>query len=494
MSEATAPTPEFGSTGLLRVRSDERLARRAAEGDPGAFEAIYKRYHQDLYRFCLAMLGRPQDAQDALQNTMVKALRALPGETRRIKLKPWLYRIARNEAVEILRRRRDSAELGEEHTAPDGEIAETAEARERLRRLLDDLQELPDRQRAMLVMRELGGLGFDQIGDAFETSGSVARQTLYEARLSLRQMEAGREMDCERVMRKLSDADGRVFRRREIRAHLRNCADCRAFRDSIGRRQGELAAMAPLPVAASAGLLHGILGGGTAGGGAVGGGGLVGTIGAGTGKVVAGSALAKSAATAAIVAAVGVTAADRGGLIDVPLPGGGSEHGAATKVSTPASSSSLGAAAASDHPSSQPAADVPSKAKGGGASAEGQGSASAKSVTAHANRRSHSHAASRQHNAGARSPSSARGRPSELPETASHGQQTAAGHKPPQATGNPAEAGHAEPKSPTAPPSRPVSPPSSEGKGTTAPPPPAKPVKPSTEGGAPQTEDEAPTP
>ena len=87
---------------------DEQLALRATQGDRRAFEAIYGRYHQALYRFCLAMVGNPQDAQDALQNTMVKVLRALPGEKREIRLKPWLYRIARNESVETLRRRHDS--------------------------------------------------------------------------------------------------------------------------------------------------------------------------------------------------------------------------------------------------------------------------------------------------------------------------------------------------------------------------------------------------
>ena len=105
--------------GRARRRSCSRTSawrERAAKGDRRAFEAIFQRYHQDLYRFCLAMVGNPQDAQDALQNTMVKVLRALPGEQREIKLKPWLYRIARNEAIEILRRRRDDAELEPELT------------------------------------------------------------------------------------------------------------------------------------------------------------------------------------------------------------------------------------------------------------------------------------------------------------------------------------------------------------------------------------------
>jgi RNA polymerase sigma factor (sigma-70 family) len=132
------------------MSSDERLVKRAKEGDPRAFEAIYQRYQQDLYRFCLAMVGNSQDAQDALQNTMVKVLRALPGEKREIQLKPWLYRIARNESVETLRKRHDNAEL-EPHQAVAVGVTETAEARERLRTLLADLEQLPERQRAARV-------------------------------------------------------------------------------------------------------------------------------------------------------------------------------------------------------------------------------------------------------------------------------------------------------------------------------------------------------
>lgn len=159
----------------MSLLSDDRLARRATQGDRRAFEAIFRRYHQDLYRFCLAMAGNPQDAQEALQNTMVKVLRALPGEEREIKLKPWLYRIARNETVEMLRRRREGAELEPDAAAAGVEIAQTVEGRERLRVLLVDLEQLPDRQRAALVMRELAGFDFDQIGEAFDSSAGVAR-------------------------------------------------------------------------------------------------------------------------------------------------------------------------------------------------------------------------------------------------------------------------------------------------------------------------------
>jgi RNA polymerase sigma factor (sigma-70 family) len=337
------------------MSSDERLALRAAQGDQGAFEEIYGRYHQDLYRFCLAMVSNPQDAQDALQNTMVKVLRGLPGEKRTIKLKPWLYRIARNEAIEVLRRRRDSTELEPQQATVTG-VAEAAETRERLRTLLADLEQLPERQRAALIMRELSGLDFEQIGTAFGTSAAVARQTLYEARLSLRQLDAGREMRCADVMRELSNADGRITRRREIRAHLRSCADCRAFRDGISRRHEDLAALSPLPIAASAGLLHSVLGakaGATASAAASG---TAGTIGLGAGKTIATSALVKSAATVAVVAVVSVSAADRGGLVDLPLPGRGHDVPAAAAGPTPPadgavnSADAAGNASAPSHP------------------------------------------------------------------------------------------------------------------------------------------------
>lgn len=444
MTEKAAGNRGPGTAGIARLIPDDRLARRAAAGDQRALGEVYRRYHQDLYRFCLAMVGSPEDAQDALQNTMVKVVRALPGEKRQIKLRPWLYRIARNESVETLRRRRDSVELQPELIDSTGDVAETAEERSRLRALIADLGELPERQRAVLVLRELSGLGFAEIGAAFDSSDSVARQTLYEARRSLRQMEAGREMSCDAVMRQLSDADGRVSRRRELRAHLRDCADCRAFRDAIAARRGDMAAIAPLPAAASAALLNGILGGGagSAAGGAAGagaGGGLAGAAGAAgavTGKAVATSAIVKSAATVAVAAAVGASAADRGGLIDVPL---GSRAGDQGAPAAPA------ARPATEAPNSGVAADGDGNRTGDRGQADGGGS----SEPADGSRRDDGKGGKTRDNP--LRPAKARGqdrgnglarskggkRASGLPAASSHGRQTAGARKPAQASPSP---------------------------------------------------------
>jgi RNA polymerase sigma factor (sigma-70 family) len=326
MSEVAA------TAGFSRWLSDERLTRRACGGDERAFAAIFRRYHQPLYRFCLAIVGNPEDAQDALQNTMVKVLRALPGEERQIELKPWLYRIAHNEAIDLLRRRRETRELDSEQAAPGYGLAEDTATRERLRRLLADLRELPDRQREVLVMRELGGLDFEEIGAALGTSDAVARQALYEARQSLRQMAEGREMSCDQVTRALSDGDGRVIRRRDMSAHLRSCAACAAFRDEIKGRQRDLAAISPLPAAAVAGMLQGLVGGSGAASG-----GVAAALGGGAAKTITASAAAKGVATVAVAAAVGVGAADRTGVIQLGLPGEGGSPPARSAPATPGS-------------------------------------------------------------------------------------------------------------------------------------------------------------
>ncbi|HEY5816714.1 MAG TPA: sigma-70 family RNA polymerase sigma factor [Solirubrobacterales bacterium] len=447
------------------MSSEERLAQRAAQGDQRAFEEIYERYHQDLYRFCLAMVGNPQDAQDALQNTMVKVLRNLPGEKREIKLKPWLYRIARNESVETLRKRRDTAEL-EPQQMPVAAVTETAETRERLRTLLADLDQLPERQRAALVMRELSGLDFDQIGAAFETSAAVARQTLYEARLSLRQLEAGREMRCADVMLELSNADGRVTRRRDIRAHLRSCADCRAFGDEIATRHEDLAALAPLPIAASAGLLQGVLGSsaGAAGGG-------ISAIGAGAGKAIAGSALAKSAATAAVVAVVGVSAADRTGIVDLPLPSRGDD--APAKQASEAGAPTAGGAAEPVRPAGLPAAQQNEAASRRDENGKGKSNAQANGKSGAKHASSHSQAGQAPPGGGyGRSAARRKGRPESLPAASAKGQETSAAKKSPQATSPPGHSGapsQGKSSAGGAPAAKPVSPP--KGKPSAATPP-----------------------
>ena len=254
-----------------------------------------------------------------MQATMAAALRALPGEDRRIDIRPWLFRIAHNESISLLRRRPpdqlDEASIPER----EGESQEDRLAiRDRLRRLVLDLNGLPERQRAALVMRELSGLSYEEIGEALTCSEGGARQAVYEARTALRELEEGRDMECEAVRRAISERDGRRLRGRKLRAHLNGCDGCSGFAAAIPARRADLGSLCPpLPAAAAGTILTGLLGGG---GGAATGAGAAGIAGGG---MAASLAIKGGSIAAAIALAAG--AADVGGLIDLPNPVAGSK-------------------------------------------------------------------------------------------------------------------------------------------------------------------------
>lgn len=306
MDGASIPVPARPLRPLPpRLLSDERLARRAAAGDHAAFTTIYRRYQDRLYRYCRSILLSPEDASDAFQAAMTSAFRSLQGEQREINLKPWLYRIAHNEAISILRRRRPHAELEAAGSLAAPDLAADADTRERVRQLMVDLEELGPRHRGALVMRELGGLGYDEIAQSFEFSPAAARQTVYEARRTLHEFEEGRAMDCDVIREEMSSTDTRRRPRRQLRAHLKGCAPCRDFHLAIETRPADLSAIAPpIAPAMAASVLSSIFGGG--GGAATGkGAGITAAVAGGGGQLAAGSGALKAIAVAAVTVTAG---------------------------------------------------------------------------------------------------------------------------------------------------------------------------------------------
>jgi RNA polymerase sigma factor (sigma-70 family) len=290
---------------------DERLAGLVAgEGSERAFAALYERYHHPLYRYCRSMVRNDADAQDALQSALAGAFTALRRGQRDAPLRPWLFRIAHNESVSLLRRRRPECELSDAPERSAVSVEERVEERARLAVLVADLSELPERQRGALVMRELSGLSHEEIAVALGISVGAAKQTIFEARRSLLEFSEGRAMACEEVRRMISDADGRALRGRRVRAHLRDCSGCAAFAAAIPARSADLRAIAPpLPAVAAAGLFARAVGGGSGHGA-----GGAGSLAAGAaGKTVGLAFAAKAVAGVAIVATatVGATTALR---------------------------------------------------------------------------------------------------------------------------------------------------------------------------------------
>lgn len=246
-------------------RSDDRLAALVAEGNQQAFAVLYERYHQQLYRYCRSILHHDGDAQDALQSTMTAALAALRRGVPRAPLRPWLYRIAHNESISLIRER-GKVQQATSIAEPVTESAEErAGERARFAQLMADLSALPERQRAALLMHELSGLSHDDIALALDTSPGASRQLIFDARRALSAFASGRAMQCEEVRRMVSDGDGRMLRAHNVRAHVRDCAGCHAFATSIKSRRVALNAVVPLlGPAAAAKLLARVLGAGSA--------------------------------------------------------------------------------------------------------------------------------------------------------------------------------------------------------------------------------------
>lgn len=167
----------------LRSQSDRRLVTLVRDGYEIAFEEIVRRYARPLGRYAATIVGGR--SEDVTQDAFSKALLALRRTDSDIELRPWLYRIVRNTALNDLRDRPPVSELTDTVPAAGGP-AEAVEQREELVELTNRLQALPDPQRAAIVMRELEGLGHDEIAAALGLSGGAARQAIYRARSALR--------------------------------------------------------------------------------------------------------------------------------------------------------------------------------------------------------------------------------------------------------------------------------------------------------------------
>lgn len=170
---------------LLGTQTDERLVDLVRAGNETAFEVIVNRYRRALVRYVARLLpdGR---AEDVVQQTFVNAYRAMQSHDAELRLRPWLYRIAHNLALNVLRDRgRMVEELHENIDAvepPDHAL----ERQQGLREVLAAVKSLPERQRSALVLREMEGRSYDEIAAELGASSGAVRQLLSRARDGVR--------------------------------------------------------------------------------------------------------------------------------------------------------------------------------------------------------------------------------------------------------------------------------------------------------------------
>ena len=273
---------------LLALATDERLVARIRRGSDVAFEVVFERHGPGVLSFCRHMLGVREEAEDAVQHTFAAAYRALRRDERDVTLKPWLYAIARNRSLSMLRARRESV-AGEWEVVTDG-LAEQVEKRAELRDLLQDLRELPEQPRAALLLAEVGDLAHAEVAAVMGCEVQRVKALIFQARSGLIQRREARETPCEAIREQLATLRGGSLRRSELRHHVAHCPGCASFREQVRRQRGMLAAA--LPVLPSVSLKSSVLASAGIGGGSAAGGGAAGLAGATLTKLAVAGALA----------------------------------------------------------------------------------------------------------------------------------------------------------------------------------------------------------
>jgi RNA polymerase sigma factor (sigma-70 family) len=170
---------------LLRTQSDARLVALARAGHDRAFEAIVERYRRPLLRACRRILPEAR-AEDALQQALVAAWTALRRGDEVSDLRPWLYKVVRNTALNQLRvTGYDFDELVETLAAAD-DPGDEIERRALVRQTLAAVAGLPERQRDALLRTAIEGRGQDEVARDLGLTDTALRQLVHRARASVR--------------------------------------------------------------------------------------------------------------------------------------------------------------------------------------------------------------------------------------------------------------------------------------------------------------------
>ena len=256
MATRAHATPLGSAASPLGALPDDALVRLAVGGSEAAFEVLDRRHRPAAYRHCLGILRSPHDADEATQQTMIRAYRALDKGRGPAAFLPWLLAIARNESYDLIRARKGTEALTTEIEAGGASPAEVAETHEQVEVLKRDLTELPEAQRRALLLRGVGDLSHAEIARLMGGTPTEMRTLVHEARASLAEFEAGRALPCEDVRGRIATGDGRALRARRVRAHIRVCEDCAgaAAAAGVGARRlpvGKVASFFPLPAFAA---------------------------------------------------------------------------------------------------------------------------------------------------------------------------------------------------------------------------------------------------
>jgi RNA polymerase sigma factor (sigma-70 family) len=271
-------TDAAGADSPEQRAQEAQLARRAADGDSAAFATLYDRYEQRIFTFCQRLTGSADDAADATQEAFVSMLERLPGLTDRdLNFGAYLFTTARHSAYRVMEKRRkaEPTEVLPERGASGGgfgagmdpDQGDPEEDPER-KALVEGQQEqvraaharLPERQREVLVLRELEEMSYDEIAEIMDMNRNSVAQLISRARIKLRDELRGEALasiattsaECEKALPLIAMRDdGQLTDPLELAwldQHLAGCDTCRASVEAMHEAGVSYRSMAPIVV------------------------------------------------------------------------------------------------------------------------------------------------------------------------------------------------------------------------------------------------------
>jgi RNA polymerase sigma factor (sigma-70 family) len=252
--------------------ADADLVASVRAGDDAAFEELYRRYQPRIARFVCGMLNDAARCEDVAQEAFLSALRRMRATDAEINFKPWIYQIARNAAIDSYRRNSHAVEVSMDAddglrasdrtrlVGLDGGPDSALITKERLGHLQGAFDELSDVHTRVLVMRELEGMSYREIGQKLDLTRPAVESALFRARRRLEseyaELSEGRRCDAMRAtMARIVDGTQRGAEEQRLARHARRCHSCRRRARELGieplSRLGTLrqkaAALLPLP-------------------------------------------------------------------------------------------------------------------------------------------------------------------------------------------------------------------------------------------------------
>lgn len=258
--------------------SDQQLVARVRRGDDRAFELLYQRYHRRIHAYVLGMVKDHGRAEDVTQEVFLSALRRMRETEQPLAFKPWLYQIAKNSCIDAFRRSKRAEEVSydadeglapADHSklvAPGASPDVAVAAKQDLDSLCGAFGGLSETHHEILVLRELEGLSYAEIGRRMGMSRPAVESTLFRARRRLTEeyddiVSGARCLRIQGII--VAAVQSRLGSRdtRRLARHLSHCQSCRReamvagldrelfARPSVRERvAGKVAGLLPFPI------------------------------------------------------------------------------------------------------------------------------------------------------------------------------------------------------------------------------------------------------